>query len=209
MGTTGRFGNPSNLFRGHPNCTFPFLLHPHFIAYVNWLFTFTNCLFLLFVDLIVANIDQTDYSELFVGFMFVSGFFFTTVLLLCSCLFVFWLKRHCCPNRAAESLTHDAQRHRHRSVQAAGYPPISPYYSTQRANITRWGILWMERALSPLTAQLDVSWKRTHSTNSMYVCAAMPLLAWVSFLASNGLLARALENAVQASALPGDVIAAN
>lgn len=88
------------------------------------------------------------------------------------------------------------------------YPPLGPYYSTHRANMTRWGILWMQRVLLPLTAQLDVLWK-ARTAPCMYVCAAMPLLAWVSFLVRNCLLARALEKAVQASALPGDVIAAN
>ncbi|KAH9401053.1 hypothetical protein TYRP_002641 [Tyrophagus putrescentiae] len=41
--------------------------------------------------------ENTDNSELFVGFMVVFGFFLLTVLVLILCMFAFWLKRHFCP----------------------------------------------------------------------------------------------------------------
>ena len=118
MGTTGRFGKSNGLFRGHTNCTYwPFLfcllclLACCFTACFtfNLWFSFA-CWPSLFLSFLLSNTlltslwhtsfeayENTDNSELFVGFMVVFGFFLLTVLVLILCMFAFWLKRHFCP----------------------------------------------------------------------------------------------------------------
>lgn len=118
MGTTGRFGKSNGLFKGHTNCTFIFLLLS--LVLPLQVLPLTDVLFSF-----LAAYENTDYSELFVGFMFVFGFFLATVLLLCLCLLVFWLKKQFCYDRQAIRTAHRVHN-----------VPFGSGLSTRRANMS-------------------------------------------------------------------------
>ena len=129
MGTTGRFGKSNGLLRGHINCTFKFPFVFLYSARCSHALPVTNSVFFLSPVLAYEN---TDNSELFIGFMFVLGFFLTTVFLLCFCFFIFWLKRHFFPSQTLPNVVvHRHHHHRHLNSNV-------PYgHSNQRANMFR------------------------------------------------------------------------
>ena len=64
--------------------------------------------FLFFI--IIAGIENTDYSELFLGIMYILGFFSTTIILFILFLFIMWLRERFCLKRLQQQQQQQLRR---------------------------------------------------------------------------------------------------